>query len=140
MKYGNFFVRLRDLASYASASERAHRAEKANALDLKIAELNLTIADIDMAGHGESGNSEPLARHIEAGGNLGPQSRRTLVRILRGELRFSRGARRTYAQALADMRVTEEVRGFQRHFAIRHGWRGSRASAIRRRLTPHRNR
>ena len=35
------------------------------------------------------------------------------------------------------MRVTDEVRGFQRHFAIRHGWWGSRARAIRRYLELH---
>lgn len=58
-------------------------------------------ADIEEVGallHAESGDLEPLAKYIERGGAIGPETRRFLVAHLRGEIPKRRGLKRTWAQ------------------------------------------
>jgi hypothetical protein len=95
------------------------------------------LAEVEVTAHAMSGHFEPLAKYVEEGGELGSDTRDLLARILRGELRFKRGNRRTYAQRMTEWRAREAVRGFQRHYTVLHGSRGSRADAIRRYLELH---
>lgn len=59
--------------------------------------------------HAYSGHFEPLAKHLESGGVFLPCMREFIVAHLRGEIKFKRGARRTFAQKQLDREVGDEV-------------------------------
>lgn len=78
----------------------------------------------DPAAHAWSGNFEPLAKYIEAGGELNEQQREFLVALLRDKIRFKRGNRRTFVQKLRDTDAALAIRlaqigGLTRSQAVR---------------------
>ncbi len=78
--------------------------------------------------HAYSGDAKPLAKHIQAGGELSPCMREFLVSHLRGEIRLGPGRRRTFEQKQRDRNIGEDVRFYQEVLEV------SRAKAIERYL------
>lgn len=78
-----------------------------------------------------SGNFEPLARYLEAGGELKGGMREFLIALLRDQIRFKRGNRRTFAQRQLDRQIGEEISLFEDALGL------GRSEAIRRYLDQH---
>ncbi len=66
----------------------------------------------DPVAHAWTGDFEPLAKHIEAGGELNEEMRGVLVAILRGSLRFAKGHRRTFAQIQLDRDAALDISSY----------------------------
>lgn len=98
---------------------------------------DVDLALLDLTAHAMSGNLEPLAQHIESGGNLDRPTREFLAAYLRGEIKFKRGNRRTYFQEAKEQRAVSYVRSLRFHYAVLHGSRGSLARAVRTFLDKH---
>lgn len=94
---------------------------------------------IELTAHARSGKMDPLAKHIEGGGNLDGQTRDFLAAFLRGDVKFKRGNRRTFAQYNRELKVVDAVQSLQIHEAMVRGARGSRARAIAQYLDRHPN-
>lgn len=58
----------------------------------------MDFATLAVLAHAKSGDIRPLAKHIEDGGYICPETRLFLARYLRGKLRYRPGNRRTYSQ------------------------------------------
>lgn len=58
----------------------------------------------------DSGEFEPLAKHLESGAELTLCMREFLAAHLRGEVRFNRGRRATFAQEQLDRQVSDDVK------------------------------
>jgi hypothetical protein len=72
------------------------------------------LAEIEVLMHVESGEIEPLAKHIEKGGGLGPDLRRWLADHLRGKNHPKKqGVKRLWSQIQLEMRVADHVRYIQ---------------------------
>jgi hypothetical protein len=84
--------------------------------------------------HALSGNYEPLAKHVESGAPITPGQRRLIAKILRGEIKFKRGNRSTFAQEELETKVCSVVRAVQHQEALLSGSRGSLSRAISRYL------
>ena len=70
----------------------------------------MDFSTFDIRLHAESGNMEPLARHIEAGGHLCPGLRKILAAQLRGEMKYRR---RSWAQQRLEDRIVLAVYGIR---------------------------
>lgn len=92
---------------------------------------DLTEERIRLFADTKDGNLETLARYLEAGGELHDDLRELVVLHLRGELRFSPGGRRTYAQKVVERGAQQAVRAYQRYYAAVHGSWGSRTRAMK---------
>jgi hypothetical protein len=77
-----------------------------------------------------AGNGAPLAKHLESGGDLSDDLRAVLIKYLRGELRLSRGNRRTYAQFMKEDKIRDRLKALQFRFAVMRGSRGAYSRAI----------
>lgn len=77
-----------------------------------------------------AGNGEPLARHLEAGGELFEEQRETLIKYLRKEVKVKRGNRRTYSQIKRDNSMHFKLCALQWNFALRFGAYKSYTRAI----------
>jgi hypothetical protein len=97
----------------------------------------LDIGLVEITALAMDGHFEPLAKHIESGGHLDPQTRKVLVAYLRNEIKFKAGNRRTYQQEKKERAAAREVYGLQCHFAFEHGKRGCRDKAIKCYLDRH---
>lgn len=72
----------------------------------------IDLATIGIMLHAESGNLEPLAKHIEAGRPLTPEMRTLAAAVLRGERPKPR-SKRTWSQIQIEMRHVRCVRYIQ---------------------------
>lgn len=91
----------------------------------------------EIAAHARSGHFEPLARHIVDGGDLSEDLRQLMALVLRGELKFKPGNRRTHAQATRERSLAQWVRILQVAEARMNGLRGSLRRAKDRTLNAH---
>lgn len=82
--------------------------------------------------HARSGDLEPLAKHLEADGELTAELKVLLAEIVRRQLKFARGNRRTFAQERREIRIRNEVRKLQTEEARLRGTRGSFQRALNR--------
>lgn len=71
--------------------------------------------EFDVLAHASGGEIEPLAKHIERGGALGPDLRRWLADHLRGKHPKKRGNKRLWSQVEREMRVVGLVRSIQHY-------------------------
>ena len=84
----------------------------------EIAKL-LTYPDYRLLHESQSGVREPLAKYIEDGGDLCPETRQWLAAYLRGEAsRGKRGTKRTNFQWRADMDLLLAVRDIQANHRV----------------------
>lgn len=97
-------------------------------------ECEFDLALIKLTAPAYSGDIEPLAKHIETGGNLDGQTRKFLAAFLRGEIKYSR---RKFSQRMKELQVVFEVRNLQKYYAGVNGSRGSRNRAIVHYLESH---
>jgi hypothetical protein len=86
---------------------------------------DLTDERLEILSELAAGNAEPLARYLEAGGELHADQRSLLVKYLRRELSLKRGNRRTYSDNRRVAEIRHALQSLQRRFAIEFGSRGS---------------
>lgn len=82
-------------------------------------------------GRAIDGDLEPLARHIEQGGDLDPVVRKWLAAHLRGETARTPGLKRTTGQQVREAKVLAALFFLQEIEEEARGKRGARARAIR---------
>jgi hypothetical protein len=74
----------------------------------------LDLAEVNVMAHAESGELEPLIKHIESGGALGPDLRKWLAEHLRGKHPKKNGNKRVWSQVEHEMKVLRHIRHIQR--------------------------
>lgn len=69
----------------------------------------MDFSTMDILAHAETGNIEPLARHLEDGGDIGVSMRKFLAAHLRGELDIRPGNKRTLSQIEMECAVCLDI-------------------------------
>ena len=91
---------------------------------------DLTDERINIVAELSAGNAGPLATWLEKGGELTADQRSLLVKFLRGEVKRTRGNRRTYSDNANAQNIRLALQGLQRDFAIKFGSYGSYTRAL----------
>jgi hypothetical protein len=71
------------------------------------------LEEVTLLLHAEGGEIEPLAKHIEEGGALGPDTRKWLADHLRGRHPKKPGIKRLWSQVEREMKVASHIRHIQ---------------------------